>query len=97
MTEAEHRGGRRSTPAFQFRLRSHFLAMAVCAVLLGLYIGYGLFGVLVVAVIALAALIWVSVLIYTDKLMVPRDKFSKCDSVDSVIAAAKKLTERKKN
>jgi len=59
MTEAEHRGGRRSAPAFQFRLSSLLLAMAVCAVLLGLYIGYGLFGVLVVAVIALAALIWV--------------------------------------
>ncbi len=37
-----------------------------------------------------------SILVYADRLMVPADKFGKCDSVDSVLAAAKKRIKRKK-
>ena len=37
-----------------------------------------------------------SILIYADRLMVPSDKFGMCDSVDSILAAAKKRIKRKK-
>lgn len=37
-----------------------------------------------------------SILIYADRLMVPSDKFGNCDSLESVLAEAKKRIKRKK-
>lgn len=38
-----------------------------------------------------------SILIFKDRLMVPSDKFGKCDSVEAVLAEAKKRIKRKKD
>ena len=37
-----------------------------------------------------------SILIFKDRLMVPYDKFAKCDSVEAVLIEAKKRIKRKK-
>ena len=61
MTSPKHRSERGGASAFQFRLDSLFLAMAVCAVLLALYSYFGnvLLSVLVVAALALGGLTWI--------------------------------------